>query len=498
MNRGRGGSPAGLLAALAAAAVLLGYRLDDVAGLHRDEAAFGLAAEAILRGELRPLAGLLSTYAAPLHSYGIALFFRLFGESLWSLRAGGVLANLLAAALYADLARRFLAGRAAWAAWFLVTMPSFVVLGRIAGENYALNPLLFMGGVWLFAVPGLRGTGRAQAAGLLAGGLCLGLAVWNHIVSLPSVLAAAAAYAVFVRPGRPFLVRSAALLLPGALLAAAAAAAALVSAPALNSGASMLSNLSPAVLPSLLNMLHTLGGGALYARACGEAALPLTFILPVALAAGLIAPWRRSVPEGERGLGKGLSAFVAASFLGTCLITPAGMTGSRLWIIPLLAVPAVLALALPRRSLTAAFLGGGLVAVNLAGLGWDYFHNFLEDGGVPRRAVFVGGGFDNSWDFMDLRPLAATAVKRPGTPVFVEDFNLWRLRFLLPPDQRERARLLTPEVLDRGAAPAGSLFAFLNLEDRLLPPLIRTRRLNLVRRPELSSRQFSVYEETGP
>ena len=61
-------------------AALLLYRLEDVAGLHRDEAAFGLFAEMIQEG-LRPIQGLFNIYTSPIHSYIIAGFFSMFGEN---------------------------------------------------------------------------------------------------------------------------------------------------------------------------------------------------------------------------------------------------------------------------------------------------------------------------------------------------------------------------------------------------------------------------------
>jgi len=137
------------LAAGLTAGVLLLFRLSDVAGLHRDEATFALVAQLIQDG-FRPRTGPFNVYTAPIHSYIIAGFFSLLGESIWSLRLSGVLTNLLAAAALIDVVRRIDPSRALCTFWVLVTMPVFVIMSRMAGENFALNPLLLFGGVWLF------------------------------------------------------------------------------------------------------------------------------------------------------------------------------------------------------------------------------------------------------------------------------------------------------------------------------------------------------------
>ena len=89
----------------ACAAFLTLFRLSDVCGLQRDEATFGLVAEEIIAGA-RPLRGHFNFYTSPLHSYIIALFFKIFGASIWSLRVNGVIANLAALFFYVDVVRR--------------------------------------------------------------------------------------------------------------------------------------------------------------------------------------------------------------------------------------------------------------------------------------------------------------------------------------------------------------------------------------------------------
>jgi 4-amino-4-deoxy-L-arabinose transferase-like glycosyltransferase len=140
---------------LACLVFLMCYRLSDVAGLHRDEALFGLVADSIIDGS-RPVRGYFNLYTAPIHSYIIALFFKLFGESIWTLRVNGVLANVISVVIYADLVRRLFPKQSFWFLFIIATFPPVIVMARIAQENYALNPFFLFSGIWCFYVLGIR------------------------------------------------------------------------------------------------------------------------------------------------------------------------------------------------------------------------------------------------------------------------------------------------------------------------------------------------------
>lgn len=83
------------------------FRLDELPrGMTADEAVFGLAAVSITRGEEYPifLRGMGSTL--PLHSYLIALLFRLFGSTILTARAAAALVGIATLPLLYLLARK--------------------------------------------------------------------------------------------------------------------------------------------------------------------------------------------------------------------------------------------------------------------------------------------------------------------------------------------------------------------------------------------------------
>ncbi|HWW82947.1 MAG TPA: glycosyltransferase family 39 protein, partial [Vicinamibacterales bacterium] len=124
---------------VAAAAVLLFSHLGTIPGLHGDEAWVGLRAHAILQGA-RPLIG-MNTNTGPIHQYFVALLLALLGYKIAVLRYVTAVACLVTIVLYYRIVQRlFDRTRAAVATMLLVTMPFFTLFGRLAGENFALNP----------------------------------------------------------------------------------------------------------------------------------------------------------------------------------------------------------------------------------------------------------------------------------------------------------------------------------------------------------------------
>ena len=262
--------------------LLLLFRLESVAGVHRDEAAFGLFAGEIIKG-LRPIAGLFSHYTSPLHSYIIALTFYFFGESIWSLRISGVFFNIIAALIYLDIIRRLLPNVSLTGIWLLVSLPVFVVFSRIAGENYAMNPLFIFGGIWFFCLA--RGNRKLWFSRILfsLSGFSFCLGVWNHIISLPTVLSIGITYVVFFRPPLIIFVRQFFWFVLGVLvgLFPKIYGVFILNYPWISFKSNIiLSNFVPKLKISILNFLHTLGGDALYVRACGEVLFPVNWFLP--------------------------------------------------------------------------------------------------------------------------------------------------------------------------------------------------------------------------
>jgi len=472
---------------------LLFFRLSDVAGIHRDEAAFGLFAEQIQDG-LRPVRGFFNVYTAPIHSYIIAFFFSVFGPTIWSLRLNGVLTNLIAVWFYVDLVRRFFPAQALWTLWFLVTLPAFVVMARIAGENYALNPFFLFGGIWFYYVAGISAKSKwGSRIGYGLSGLFLYLAVWNHIITLPTLIAVGWTYIWYQRRHLKKIATSLPWLLPGILLAAVPKGYGVLVLGDDWLPRSTGLGLAP-VSDAVWNLIYTIGGDALYIRACGEILISLNWFLPFCLIASAAVLLQPQMPDSQKRAYGHVAVCFCISFLGSWLITPTNLIGSRIWWLPLWFLPLLLALALPS---TAKFLrvviGSLIIAANVMSLGVNYFYNFLQDGGIPRGQVYVGGRVDNSWDFIDLRPLVAKLKNYNDAPIYIEDFNNQRLAFLLPKNSRGRAR--TVADLRKGpAAPVNSLAAFYKREGRALPSAARVGQSYLVKNPQLSTRHFEVYE----
>lgn len=479
---------------LLASVVLLGC-LEDVAGLHRDEAAFGLFAETIQTGA-RPLRGYFNDYTAPLHSYAIAATFAAAGESVTTLRLSGALFNLLAGALLVALVGTVLPAAAGPTPWLLLGLPAFAIFSRIAGENFALNPLLFVLSLLCFArAERAHRTGPA-AAGFALAAFFATLGVWNHIVFLPSALAVAAAYLIF-SPRR--FDRLALKLAAGVVGTACGAAPRIVDS--LQRKVPIIPERADALEPSpisaaALNFLHTLGGGGLIVRAAGEIRQPaLIWVYPVLFVAALAAIASPRL-AGARRLWGGLLVAMVLAFTGSWLMTPAQLIGSRIWLLPLWLVPPFLAVSLvalsPRVRLIVA---SGVAALGLLSLALNYFRPILATGGIGHDTVDVGGRLDNSWDFVDLRPLAAGLAGTGSTPIVIDDFTPHTLQFHLPPEQRIRVETLVRVMAAGVTMPVGSFLILYRLDERPDPAVPqRWGATSLLWRKDLSTPHHDVFE----
>jgi len=430
------------LALLVAAALTL-YRLADVAGLYRDEAAFGLYAEQIQAGA-RPWHGYFNDYTAPLHSYLIAASFSLAGHSIWSLRISGVLLNLLAWVLYVDLVRRLFPAAATWAAWMLATFPMFVVFARIAGENYALNGFLLVASIWSFVVARSSTPTALSRIGYLLCGMFLALGMWNHLIFVPAVVSLALLFVLAQRHDWRGGAHTGVWIVAGLLLGAIPKLIAVFQ----NDGRVVTLEgkvgLPAHLFSALANFLYTLGADGLYATACGEIRQPLNIVLWAATAGACV--WLLSGSGGaaaKRFAGWAL-AFVLLTFLLTWIITPYYKMTGRTWLLPLWVVPALLAISLSTLPRLQRWLVGSLIiGVNLVGLGTNYFHTFLETGGRTPY-VYSGGRGELGADFMDIRPTVARLAAAGDHPIYLQDYTNHRLEFLLSPADRPRLRPFPP------------------------------------------------------
>jgi len=358
-----------------------------------------------------------------------------------------------------------------------------------------MNPLFLFGGIWCFYVFGMKGQSKwVRRAGCLITGLLFFLGCWNHIIFVPT---AASVTVVYIIASRMKPAKIPAILLwfaAGVLIGAV---------PKLYGVAVLGYPLFPEIRETVhsnfseafLNIVYTLGGDGLYIRACGRTIFSVNWFLPLCVLGSASVIFRRDVSPRSRRMWIAAAACMILSFLGTLVITPKDAIGSRIWILPLWFVPLLLASALPvYPKVVRAGLGAAIVIINIAATGTNYFYNFLQDKGIPQASVYVGGRYDNSWDFIDLRPLANKIADYNNKPVYIEDYNVDRLQFLLPEDSMSRVRLAENLFTNEGGVEVGSLLVFYDLKDRALPQQIEMDRAVGIRREELCTPHYIVFE----
>jgi hypothetical protein len=379
----------------------------------------------------------------------------------------------------------------------LVTLPAFVVMSRIAGENYAMNPLFLFGGIWCFYVLGLKGQSNwVRWSGYLLTGFLLFMGCWNHIVFAPTVLSVIVVYFIASRI-KPEKISDALLFFAiGAIIGAI---------PKLYGMVVLGYPLFPAVgktmhcglIEAFLNMVYTLGGNALYIRACGKILFSVNWLLPLCVLGSASVIFIRGVSPQKRKVWIATAVCAILSFLGTLVITPKELIGSRIWLLPLWFVPLLLASALSAYpKIIRIGLGTALIIINITAISANYFYNFLQNKGTPLQSVYVGGRYDNSWDFIDLRSLTNKLAYYNNKPIYIEDINIDRLKFLLPVDYRGRARLIE-DLANIDKVELGSIVAFYNLNDRIFPPKIGINKVVGVKKEELCTSHYVVFEIAG-
>jgi 4-amino-4-deoxy-L-arabinose transferase-like glycosyltransferase len=473
---------------------LLVFKLGDIAGLHRDEAVFGLEALDILKGD-RPISGAFNEYTSPIYYYILAAVFSLFGKSIWALRISGVFFNMLAALALADVMRRYSPKTAIYSLWFLATLPMVIILSRIAGENYAMNPFFLFGGIWCFAVLGNSESLFKSRIGYALAGLSFALGVWNHIIFAPTILAVAIVYILWCKPDRHQLKR----ILPPYFIGVFIAAI-----PKLYMilwlGRPFIPPTPELVLASpasaFLNLIYTLGGDGLYARSSGEILFSLNWFLPLCLLLSVAVLIVSSVSARNRRIYSIVASAMLLSCVLTWLISPGRVLGSRYWLLPLWFAPLVMGAAVVaiKKKEIRLLIAGVIVAVNLAAIGTNYFYAFSKTDGIPRQKIYVGGKYDNSTDFVDMRPMLNAVLRYNNKPFYVEDRTRWRIRFLTPKSQQDRVRIVDDIASPTEHVVPGSLFAFYRIPGVRFPPTTLLQNLKLSLRPQLSTSNYVVYE----
>lgn len=477
---------------------LLFFSLGDVTGLQRDEAVSGLVALNILNGGELPTTGAFNEYTAPIHYYLAALGIFLFGKSVWTLRFIGIIFNILAALALVDTIRRFSYRTALYSFWFLATFPFIVISSRVAVELNALSPFFLFGGIWCFVALGSSKSGIISFVGHLLTGICFALGVWNHVILMPVVVSVILIFLAWNKPGYHDLKKIMPGFLTGGLIAAVPRLYMI-----LVHGSAWIPETPPTsmapVVSSILNIIYTVGGDALYARCCGQTIVSVNWFLPFCFLASIGVLFAPKVPQEYRHIWLLAAMCVILGLVGTWLAVPDNRLGSRIWLLPLWFAPLLLgsAVAAIHRKITRILVTILVVATNLSLIGTNYFYSFLRTGGIPKGSVYVGGRYDESLDALRKQPTIESIVHYNDKPFYFQDAKPWTAMFLAPYSQIGRARSFEDLTSPDKIIEPGSLVALCRT------PAIQSSRVvyygnrRLELHSQLSNSTYLVYEYVG-
>ncbi|MDG6028014.1 MAG: hypothetical protein E3K40_15185 [Candidatus Brocadia sp.] len=428
---------------LFAGMMILFWNLDDIVGLHRDEAVFGLFAEMIIDGA-RPLHGIFNYYTSPFHAYLLAIIIKIFGNSVWSLRCLGPIFTLITIGTIFDTVRQFSVTRAHWIACFLITFPPVVILSRLCGEVFVLNPFLFFGTIWVYVRMCRSRKQYLRSIGFLLTGFLMSLGIWNHIIFLPSALSLVICYTLFLWPGiRQFLANGffcSIGFLTGLLPR-------FISAWVFGD---VFFQKRPAIPPSslttaLLNYLYTLSGDGLYARFSGGSVVPFVWGIIGSVIAVLVVFCLSGQDKNEKKVFWGIWVFLAGNFIGIWRITPFGSMGSRLWLIPVWIFPFSFGIWIAgMQAWKRRILGSVIVVINIMLLVVNYYIPNSHSHGIISPSVYVGGKYDNTWDYYDHREVVQRLAQTNDAYLFISNINVFTMYYFMPEEQRHRVKLLWP------------------------------------------------------
>jgi len=423
--------------------LILFWKLDTIVGLHRDEAVFGLFAEMIIDGA-RPFYGIFNYYTSPVHSYLLAIVIKILGNSVWSLRCLGPVFTLITIVAIFDIVRQFSPVRARWIAYFLITFPPIVIFSRLCGEVFVFNPFLFFGTIWVYVRLCRNQKQYMNRTGWVLAGFLMSLGVWNHIIFLPSAISLVLCYIVFMWPGfRQFFVNSAFCSLGFFIGMIPRFISALVYG-------NVLFQKRPAIPPaslktSLLNLLYTLSGDGLYARFSGRSVIPFVWGILGAFVIVLITFHFLRHDKNEKKIFWGIWVFLIFNFIGIWQITPFGSMGSRLWLIPVWIFPILLGIWIKDvHAWKWRILGGVVIITNLILLSVNYYIPNNHSNGVICPSIYVGGKYDNTWDYYDHRQIVEKLAQADDEYIFISNINIFTFYYFMPEDQRHRIKWLWP------------------------------------------------------
>lgn len=461
---------------LIAAIFILFWKLEDVVGLHRDEAIFGIYSQMILEGS-RPLWGIFNIYTAPIHAYMLAIVIKIFGDSIWSLRVLGPIFSLITITMVYDVIRHYSAIRARWIACFLITFPPVVIFSRLCAEVYVLHPFLFFGTIWIYQRLCLSQKRYAQIVGWLLTGFFVSVGIWNHVIFLPSAIALIFAYLVFLWPGTRLFFYSLLFFLPGFFLGLIPR---IISATCF--GFSFFPEkpslpMAP-IASAIKNLFYTLSGDGLYARFSGGSTFFFIWGIAGILLIFLVLRLFSISKIKQKKLLCGIVVFLLINFLCIWKMSTFGSICSRFWLIPVWIFPILLGLLMEDiHSLKWHILGYAVIIIHTISLLLNYYIPCSHSPGVVAPVVYVGGKYDNTWDYYDHRQIVKELAHVDSKYIFISNQNVFTFYYLMPKDQKHRIKMLWPIKLTEknippekstlfdlvtyiGSIPKSSLFLF--------------------------------------
>lgn len=195
---------------------------------------------------------------------------------------------------------------------------------------------------------------------------------------------------------------------------------------------------------SMLNLLYTLSGDGLYSRFSGGSVIPFVWgILGILIIVRLHFVFQSTVKMKINCSGD--ISFLAFNFIGVWIITPFGAMGSRFWLIPVWIFPILLGVWMADlRIWKWRIIGCVVILVNLILLIANYYIPNSRSKGVINPSVYVGGKYDNTWDYYDHRQIVKKLAQTDEEYIFIADINVFTFYYLMPKEQRHRVKILWP------------------------------------------------------
>ncbi|HHT9109173.1 MAG TPA: hypothetical protein ACFYD9_11050, partial [Candidatus Wunengus sp. YC64] len=205
----------------------------------------------------------------------------------------------------------------------------------------------------------------------------------------------------------------------------------------------------------LLNLLYTFSGDGFYARFSGGSTIPFAWEMLGFLVIVLVTFCFLRRNQFEKKLFWGIWVFLLFNFIGIWRISPFGSIGSRVWLIPVWIIPVLLGIWMADlHSRKWWIIGFTVISVNLVLLVANYYIPNSRSHGVISPSVYIGGKYDNTWDYYDHRQIVKKLLQTDNECIFISNINVFTFFYLTPEDQRHRIKLLWPlESISSGSTP---------------------------------------------